>query len=330
MRAIVFDQPGDESVLKMGEVEKPAAGAGEIRIRVRATSVNRADLLQRQGLYPPPPGASPVLGLECAGDVIEIGPGAEGWNIGDRVMALLPGGGYAEQASVHGGAAIRIPRAFSDEEAGSFCEVFLTAFLNIFMLGAVPDGGAVLVHGGGSGVGTAAMRLCKEAGVRIIVTAGSEAKCQRCRTLGADYTINYNDGDFTAAVRDATAGKGVDVVLDCIGGRYLASNLKSLALDGRLVIIGLMGGARAEIDLAGLLTRRQQVIGSALRTRSAADKAAIVRAFLARFGEALEAGRLRPIVDRVLPLAQAAEAHRAMAKSEHFGKIALRVEQGAQ
>jgi NADPH:quinone reductase-like Zn-dependent oxidoreductase len=174
------------------------------------------------------------------------------------------------------------------------------------------------------------MRLCKEAGVRIIVTAGSEAKCQRCRTLGADYTINYNDGDFTAAVRDATAGKGVDVVLDCIGGRYLASNLKSLALDGRLVIIGLMGGARAEIDLAGLLTRRQQVIGSALRTRSAADKAAIVRAFLARFGEALEAGRLRPIVDRVLPLAQAAEAHRAMAKSEHFGKIALRVEQGAQ
>jgi putative PIG3 family NAD(P)H quinone oxidoreductase len=328
MKAIVFDQPGDESVLKIGEVDKPVVGPGEIRIRVRVTSVNRADLLQRQGFYPPPPGASPVLGLECAGDVIEIGPGTEGWKIGDRVMALLPGGGYAEQATVHGGSAMRVPDAFSDEEAGSFCEVFLTAFLNIFRLGQPSDGGAVLVHGGGSGVGTAAIRLCKEAGLRIIVTAGSEAKCQRCRTLGADYTINYNDGDFAPEVRAATDGKGVDVVLDCVGGRYLASNLQSLALDGRLVIIGLMGGARAEIDLAGLLVRRLQVIGSALRSRSAADKAAIVRAFVERFGDALEAGRLRPVIDRVLPLARAADAHRAMAKSEHFGKIALRVEQG--
>jgi putative PIG3 family NAD(P)H quinone oxidoreductase len=326
MRAIVFEQPGDESVLRLGEVERPAAGAGEIRIRVRTTSVNRADLLQRQGLYPPPPGASPILGLECAGEIVEIGPGAEGWKVGDRVMALLPGGGYAEQASVHGGSAMRAPGAFSDREAGAFCEVFLTAFLNIFQLGAVPPGGSVLVHGGGSGVGTAAIRLCKEAGLRIIVTAGSEAKCQRCRTLGADYTINYNDGDFATEVREASGGKGVDVVLDCVGGRYLGSNLKALALDGRLVIIGLMGGARAEIDLAGLLVRRQQVIGSTLRSRSAEDKAAIVRAFLARFGDALEAGRRRPVIDRALPLERAAEAHRAMAKNEHFGKIALLVE----
>jgi putative PIG3 family NAD(P)H quinone oxidoreductase len=325
MKAIIFDQPGDESVLRIGEVEKPAVGPGEIRVRVRATAVNRADLLQRQGLYPPPPGASPVLGLECAGEVIEIGPGAEGWRIGDRVMALLAGGGYAEQAVVHAGSVMAVPPGFSDAEAGAFCEVFLTAFLNIFRLGQPPERGSVLVHGGGSGVGTAAIRLCKEAGLGVIVTAGSEAKGQRCRTIGADYTINYRDGDFAPQVREFTGGKGVDVVLDCVGGRYLASNLQSLAPGGKLVIIGLMGGAKAEIDLAALLVRRLHVIGSTLRSRSAADKATIVQAFGERFGAALTAGRLRPVIDRTLPLDRAAEAHRIMAKSEHFGKIVLSV-----
>jgi len=325
MRAIVFDQPGDETVLHIGDVPRPELGADEIRIRVRTTAVNRADLLQRQGFYPPPPGVSAILGLECAGEVLEVGSAVRGWRPGERAMALLGGGGYAEEVVVHAGSAMRVPADFSDQEAGALPEVFLTAFLNIFMLGEVPEGGSVLVHGGGSGVGTAAISLCRAAGRRVLVTAGSAEKCQRCLDHGADVAINYRDGDFAPAVREATGGLGVDVVLDSIGARYLAGNLEALAVDGRLVIIGLMGGARAEIDLASMLVRRQRLIGSTLRARSLADKAAIVAAFLARFGAALEAGRVRPVVDRVLPLEQAADAHRIMKASEHFGKIVLRV-----
>jgi putative PIG3 family NAD(P)H quinone oxidoreductase len=287
--------------------------------------VNRADLLQRQGFYPPPPGASAVLGLECGGEIAEVGSAVRGWTVGDRAMALLSGGGYAEQAVVDAGSVMRVPAALSDEEGGAFAEVFLTAFLNIFMLGAVPDGGRVLVHGGGSGVGTAAITLCREAGLTVIVTAGSAEKCQRCLEHGADVAINYRDGDFAPAVHAATDDKGVDVVLDAIGARYLEGNLASLAVNGRLVIIGLMGGNRAEIDLAGLLMKRQQVIGSTLRVRPPAEKAAIVQAFLQRFGAALEAGRIKPVLDRVLPLAEAGEAHRIMKASEHFGKIGLRL-----
>jgi tumor protein p53-inducible protein 3 len=325
MRAIVFDQPGDESVLHIGAAPRPQLAADELRIRVRTTAVNRADLLQRQGFYPPPPGASPILGLECAGEVAEVGAAVRGWQVGERAMALLPGGGYAEEAVVHAGSAMHVPAVLSDDEAGALPEVFLTAFLNIFLLGEAVNGGSVLVHGGGSGVGTAAISLCREAGVRILVTAGSAEKCQRCRDHGADVAINYRDGDFAPAVREATGGQGVDVVLDSIGGRYLASNLASLAMDGRLVIIGLMGGGHSEIDLAGLLMRRQRVIGSALRTRANAEKAAIVSAFVARFGAAIAAGRVRPVIYSVLALEQAGEAHRMMKASEHFGKIVLRV-----
>jgi tumor protein p53-inducible protein 3 len=325
MRAIVFDQPGDENVLHIGDVPRPEMKDDELRIRVRATAVNRADLLQRQGFYPPPPGASPILGLECAGEVIEVGAAAHGWQIGERAMALLPGGGYAEEAVVHAGSAMHVPAALSDAEAGALPEVFLTAFLNIFLLGEAMQGSSVLVHGGGSGVGTATISLCREAGARILVTAGSAEKCRRCLAHGADVAINYNDGDFAPAVREATGGRGVDVVLDSIGGRYLASNLASLAMDGRLVIIGLMGGGHSEIDLAALLMQRQRVIGSALRTRPAEEKAAIVSAFVARFGPAIAAGRVSPVIDRVLPLEDAAEAHRIMKASQHFGKIVLRV-----
>lgn len=325
MRAIVFDQPGDEGVLRLGEVETPALGADDLRIRVHATAVNRADLLQRQGMYPPPPGASPILGLECAGEVIELGTNVRHWKVGDRAMALLAGGGYAEQAVVHAGSAMHVPAALSDEEAGALPEVFLTAFLNIFLLGEPPQGGSILVHGGGSGVGTAAISLGKEAGLRVLVTAGTDEKCARCRQHGADVAINYRSGDFSTAVREATGGKGVNVVLDCIGGRYLAPNLGSLAIDGRLVIIGLIGGARGEIDLASLLLKRLRVIGSTLRARSVEDKAAIVRAFEQRFGAALAAGRIHPVIDRVLPLEQAGEAHRVVQSSVHFGKVALRV-----
>ncbi|MGE3499617.1 MAG: NAD(P)H-quinone oxidoreductase [Candidatus Binatia bacterium] len=325
MRAIVFDQPGDERVLRLADVPPPVCGPDDLRIRVRATAANRADLLQRQGMYPPPPGASPILGLECAGEVIEVGANVRGWRVGERAMALIPGGGYAEEAVAHAGASMRVPDLLSDDEAGALPEVFLTAFLNIFLLGEAPSGGSVLVHGGGSGVGTAAITLCKEAGLRVIVTAGSAAKCERCLAHGADVAINYREGDFAPKVREATGGKGVEVVLDSIGAPYLAGNLAALAVEGRLVAIGLLGGARAEIDLAGLLMRRQRLIGSTLRSRSPAEKTAIVAAFRERFGAALDAGRLRPVLDRVLPLAEAAEAHRLMKASEHFGKIGLRV-----
>lgn len=325
MRAIVFDQPGAEDVLHIGTADAPPMDADSVRIRVHATSVNRADLLQRQGLYPVPPGASPILGLECAGDVIEVGQRVEGWKPGERAMALLLGGGYAEEAVVHAGSAMPVPATLSDAEAGALPEVFLTAFLNIFVLGQAADDGTVLVHGGGSGVGTAAITLCKRAGMRVIVTAGSDDKARRCRQHGADVAINYRAGSFAAPVREATNGAGVGVILDCVGGRYCEPNLECLAVDGKLVIIGLIGGARSEINLAALLMKRQSVIGSTLRSRSNADKAALVRAFRARFGEALDRGQIRPVIDRVLPLEQAADAHRIVQASEHFGKVVLRV-----
>ena len=258
MKAIVFDTPGAEDVLKIGDVASPPLGPDEIRIRVRATAVNRADLLQRQGLYPPPPDASPLLGLECAGEVAEVGAHVRGWRVGERIMALLPGGGYAEEAVVHHGSAMHVPDALSNEEAGAFPEVFLTAFSNLFMLGEIKSGGAALIHGGGSGVGTASIGLLREAGVTVLITAGNDEKCRRCRDLGADVAINYRAGDFAPAVREATGGRGVDVVLDSIGGKYFAANLECLAHDGRLVIIGLIGGAKAEINLAALLMRRQR------------------------------------------------------------------------
>jgi putative PIG3 family NAD(P)H quinone oxidoreductase len=325
MKAIVFDTPGAEDVLKLGDAPSPSLGPEEIRIRVRATAVNRADLLQRQGMYPPPPGASPIIGLECAGEVAEVGAGVSGWRLGERVMALLPGGGYAEEAVVHHGSAMRVPDALSIEEAGAFPEVFLTSFSNLFMLGEIKAGGAALIHGGGSGIGTASITLLREAGVQVIVTAGSDEKCQRCRAHGADVAINYREGDFAPKVREATGGRGVDVILDSIGGKYFAANLDCLAIDGHLVIIGLIGGAKAEINLAALLLRRQRVIGSGLRTRSVADKAQIVARFIERFGAALTAGRIKPVIDRMLPLAQAAEAHRVVQSSVHFGKVVLRV-----
>jgi putative PIG3 family NAD(P)H quinone oxidoreductase len=327
MRAILTREPGDETVLYVGDAPSPALGANDLRIRVRATAVNRADLMQRQGFYPPPPGASPILGLECAGEVIELGAAVHGFARGQRVMALLSGGGYAEEAVVHHGSAIPVPDALSDEEAGAFPEVFLTAFSNLFMrrLGDLGPGETALVHGGGGGVGTAAIRLLREAGHVVLVTAGSDEKCRRCEELGATAAINYQTEDFAARARELTEGRGVDVVLDHIGARYLAANLRALASGGRLVLIGLMGGAHGEISLADLLIRRVAVIGSTLRTRPVDEKARIVAGFRERFGAALAAGRLRPVVDRVMSFEQAADAHRLMQSSAHFGKIVLRL-----
>jgi putative PIG3 family NAD(P)H quinone oxidoreductase len=325
MRAIVFNQPGDETVLRVATVEPPAMTPNAIRIQVRATAVNRADLLQRQGLYPPPPEASPLLGLECAGEVLEVGRAVTGWQVGVRAMALLAGGGYAEEVVVDAGSVMHIPSSISDEEAAAIPETFITAFLNIFLLGKPPSRGCVLVHGGGSGVGTAATSLCKEAGLTVLVTAGSDEKCERCLQHGADVAINYRTEEFAPQVLKATQSRGVDVILDCVGGRYLSANLKCLAVGGTLIVIGLAGGARSELDLATLLRRRLRLEGSTLRARSALDKAEIVKSFVERFGEALASGRVRPVVDRILPIEQAAQGHRVLRASEHFGKVVLRV-----
>jgi putative PIG3 family NAD(P)H quinone oxidoreductase len=325
MKAIVIEQPGDESVMRVGEAPPPELVPGSIRIRVAAAGVNRADLLQRQGLYPPPPGASPILGLECAGEVAEVAADVRDWKPGDRAMALLAGGGYAEEVVVAAGSALPVPARLSFEQAAAVPEVFLTVLLNVFQLGGLAEGGALLVHGGGSGIGTAAIQLAKAAGATCVVTAGSEGKCERCLALGADAAVNYRTGDFATAAREATGGRGVDVVLDSIGAPYLERNLAALAAGGRLVLIGLMGGAKGEINLALLLARRLHVIGSTLRARPEQEKARIAAGFRDRFGADLAEGRIGPIVDRVLPLEEAPDAHRAMKASEHFGKIVLKL-----
>jgi tumor protein p53-inducible protein 3 len=324
MKAVVVEKAGDESVLKLGEVPEPLIKPDEILIRVRAAGVNRADLLQRQGFYPPPPGASEIIGMECAGEVVAVGANAPGWKIGDRAMALIPGGGYAEKAVAHYGSAMKIPAALSFEEAAGVPEVFLTVYLNCFMLAGIKRGESALIHGGGSGIGTASIQLLKEAGVRVVVTAGSDEKCDQCRKLGADVAINYKTGPFAPMVRVATVEHGVDMILDSIGGAYLGGNVESLAQGGRLVLIGLMNGTRAELDLAAVLRRHLKIYGSTLRSRSAVEKAQIVAAFLAQFGGALEAGKLRPPIYKVVPAADAPAAHRMMQASEHFGKIVLK------
>lgn len=300
-------------------------GPGELLVRVAATAVNRADLLQREGRYPPPPGASKILGLECSGVVERLGPGAEGWRIGDRVMALLAGGGYAEYVAVDTGSVMPVPAALDLVTAAAVPEASLTVFLTAFELAGLSSGASMLVHGGGSGIGTAAITMARLAGVAVAVTAGSDWKCERCRQLGAQLAANYREQDFATETAKWTAGRGVDVVLDAIGAPYLERNLACLATDGRLVEIGTMGGGTVEIDLRTVLRKRLSVIGSTLRARSKERKAALVRSFLARFGADLDAGRMQPVVDRVLPLGQAEEAHRVVAASEHFGKVVLKV-----
>jgi putative PIG3 family NAD(P)H quinone oxidoreductase len=325
VKAIVIEGEGKGARLVLGESPGPELRPGELRIAVSASAVNRADLMQRRGLYPPPPGASPVIGLECAGTVLELAPGVRGFAVGDRVMALLAGGGYAEEVCVDAGSVMPVPAGLSLLEAAAIPEVFLTCHLNLFQLADAPSGGWALVHGGGSGIGTAAIQLLRVAGVRSIVTAGSAEKCARCLELGADVALDYSQGEFAPAVLEKTGGAGVDVVLDSIGAPYLAQHLACLRVGGRLVLIGLMGGAKAEMNLGLLLMKRLTLIGSTLRARPVAEKAEIVRGFRARFGAALESGALRPIVDRVFPLAEAQQAQDLVEASTHFGKVVLQV-----
>lgn len=312
-----------DSDLVWQSVPAPTLAPRGLRIEVAATAVNRADLLQAQGHYPPPPGASSILGLECAGRIIDMGSEVEGFQRGARVMALLPGGGYAEEVVADLGSVIAAPADFADAEAGAFMETFLTAYLNIFLIGQAVQADWILVQGGGSGVGTSAIQLAQEAGLRVAVTAGSESRCRQCEELGADLAINYRDDDFVARVQDATLGQGVKVVLDCVGGAYVNRELECLSSEGTVVVIGLMGGRSAEIDLGRLLMKRLRVVGSTLRSRPDLEKAKIIRSFLNTFGEALAQGRLRPVVDTTFDLKAAGDAHARMAAGTHFGKIAL-------
>lgn len=325
MKAITCDGHGGEDVLRIEDLPSPELEPKSVRIENTAAALNRADLLQRQGFYPPPPGASDILGLECAGAVAEMGSDVTDLQPGSRLMALVPGGGQAEEAVVDRGSVLPVPDGFSDEEAGAFPEVFLTAHLNLFMLGGLTRDTTALVHGGSGGVGTAAIQLVKASGARVIVTAGSAERCRRCGELGADLAVDYHNEDFEAACLDATDNRGVDVVLDCIGGPYLEGNLRVLATEGRLVVIGLMGGKTGELDMRRLLSKRIRIIGSTLRGLSTDRKAEIVNSFLDRFGDALAGGRLVPVIDSVFPMEQVADAHRRLASGRAFGKVVLTI-----
>jgi putative PIG3 family NAD(P)H quinone oxidoreductase len=326
VKAIVLDGFGGPEVLKVGDAQAPAVDAGRVLIRVHATSVNRPDVVQRQGHYPPPPGESPVLGLEAAGTVEAVGPGVTGFAPGERVFALLGGGGYAELAVAHAGHVMRIPQAMSFEQAACICETYLTAFMNVFLYARLADGEAVLLHGGGGGVTTAAMQLVKmlTPRARLLVTA-STAKVERVKALGADEVIDYKKEDFVEAVHRHTQQRGVDVILDHLGGSYLAQNVRALAVGGRLAVIGVMGGRKAELDVGRVLTARLSILGSVLRPRPVEEKTAIIRAFEREVMPHFAAGRIAPLIHHVYPLEQAAEAHRAMEAGEHFGKLVLRV-----
>lgn len=322
MHAIRITEPGGPEVLSWSEVPDPVLQEGEVLVDVAATAVNRADVAQRLGNYPPPSGASEYPGLECSGTVTGLGPGAEGsgWSVGDPVCALLTGGGYAEQVAVPVGQLLPIPKGVDLVEAAALPEVACTVWSNLVMVGDLRCGQTVLVHGGGSGIGTFAVQFARALGARVAVTAGSDEKLERCRELGAEITVNYRTEDFTERLR---AEGGADLILDIMGGSYLDANLRSLTTNGRLVIIGLMGGRRSEIDLGRMLAKRLSVQATTLRSRPEAEKAAIVSGVLEQVWPLVEGGAIRPVVDRTLPLRDAAEAHRVMESSAHTGKILL-------
>jgi len=322
MQAITLPSYGGPEVLTLTELDDPVPGPGEVLLDVAATAVNRADLLQRQGFYAPPPGAPAHPGLECSGTVAELGEGVAGWEVGDQVCALLTGGGYATKVAVPAGQLLPVPAGVSLVEAAALPEVACTVWSNVFMRADLQPGEVFLVHGGSSGIGTMAVQLANHLGARVFATVGSPAKAERVVALGAERAVLYRSEDFVEVVR---AEGGADVVLDVIGAKYLARNVEVLADGGRLVVIGLQGGAKAELDLGALLAKRGSVHATALRSRSASSKAQIVQAVLAGVWPLLETGEVRPVVDRVLPLAQAGEAHRVVEESGHVGKVVLQV-----
>jgi putative PIG3 family NAD(P)H quinone oxidoreductase len=325
MRAIVITQPGGPQVLAVRDVPDAAAGPGEVLVRVAAAGVNRADLMQRMGHYPPPPGAPEYPGLEASGTIEALGEGVDGWSVGDEVCALLSGGGYAELVAVPAGQVLPVPAGVSLVEAAALPEVACTVWSNVFLTAQLLPGEVLLVHGGSSGIGTMAIQLAKAAGARVAVTAGTAEKLERCAALGADVLVNYKERDFVEMVRSATDGHGADVVLDTIGAKYLGRNLDVLATNGRQVTIGLQGGARAELDLGLLLRKRAAVIGTSLRARPAAEKATIVAAVREHVWPLVADGAVRPIVHTTMPLAEASAAHELLEASTHVGKVLLTV-----
>jgi len=330
MKAVLLDGFGGVEVMKVGEAVKPVPGDGQVLVKVHATTVNRPDLVQRMGNYPPPAGDSEILGLEVAGTIEELGPGVTGWNIGDRVMTLVGGGAYAEYAVAYAGHLMPIPESMSFAEAACVCESYITAFLNIFMIGGLKDKNTVIIHGGGGGVNTAGLQLCKALvpETKIIVTASPE-KIDRVKELGADLVINFRETpDFSEAVKEFTGKKGVDVILDHVGAKYLAPNMASLGYAGRLVIIGVISGIKAELNLALMMVKRQQIIGSVLRSRPVKDKSDIVAEFtrvaLPKFADRT----IVPIIEKSFPLDEVVAAHRMMEEDKHFGKIVLQIARG--
>jgi putative PIG3 family NAD(P)H quinone oxidoreductase len=323
MRAIVAPEPGGPEVLTVTELPDPTPGPGEVVVRVAAAGLNRADLLQRQGFYPPPPGASDIIGMECSGTVAALGEGVTGWAVGDEVCALLAGGGYAEQVAVPAGQLMRLPAGLGLVEAAALPEVACTVWSNLVMTAGMQPGETLLVHGGAGGIGSFAIQLAKALGATVLTTAGTPEKQAFCRELGADVAIDYHEEDFVAVAREHG---GADVVLDNMGAKYLARNVDALAVGGRLVSIGMQGGTKAELDLGKLMRKRASVHATTLRSRPPSGpggKAGIVAAVLHDVWPDVERGVVRPIIDRRLPMSRAAEAHRVVEASEHIGKVLL-------
>jgi putative PIG3 family NAD(P)H quinone oxidoreductase len=325
LKAITVKTKQESRPLVWEEMPDPEYSAGEVLVDIYAAALNRADLMQRAGNYPPPPGASDVLGLEMAGRIAALGSEVTGWQVGDRVCALLPGGGYAEQINVPAGMLMPIPQDWSYEQAAAIPEVFFTGFVNLFIEAGLQDGETVLIHGGASGVGTASIQLAREAGCPVFITAGTDEKTAYCRDLGAELAINYNEEDFAERVLAYTDGQGVDVILDMVAAAYLERNIRLLKQKGRLVFISLLSGTKAEIDLGAVLRRRLRLMGSTLRPRPVAEKVDIKEQFMDRFWPKLVDGTIQPIIDSVYPIEQAEQAHRQMSENKNIGKIILTV-----
>ncbi len=325
MQFIECEHPGPPDVLRITTGPTPRPRDDEVLVRVAAASVNRPDLLQRQGKYPPPPGASPILGLDVAGDVVAVGSQVRRWRIGDRVCALVSGGGYAEYCAAPAEQCLPVPHGLSLVEAAAIPETFFTVWTNLFQRGRLAAGESVLIHGGASGIGTTAIQLARARGARVFATAGSAARCDACVKLGAELAVNYHDTDFVAAVREATGGRGVDVVLDMVGGAYVERNLAVLTVEGRLVQIAFLTASRVEVDLRIVMTKRLTITGSTLRPRSIAEKGAIAMDLERHVWPILDNGTIRPIIYRTFPLAEAAAAHRLLEEGGHVGKIVLQV-----
>ena len=324
MSFVEMTSPGEPNVLRLATGPVPIPQAGEVLVRVRAAGVNRPDIQQRRGLYPAPPGASPILGLEIAGEVVACGSDVQWPALGESICALANGGGYAEYCAVPSGQCLPIPRGFDAVKAAALPETFFTVWANLFEIGGLQGGETVLVHGGSSGIGVTSIKLAHAVGATVYATAGSAEKCDACRRFGADAAINYRESDFEAEIMALTSGRGVDVILDMVGAQYAAPNLRSLATGGRLVIIGFMGGRVADgIDLTRIVSRRLTVTGSTMRPRTADDKAALARALRDKVWPLLAEGRCVPEIDRVFPMSEAAAAHRLMEESHHIGKIML-------